>query len=208
MKASEVWQTQKNAFHIYVKYIIHNFSYNMDLHYVTLEMKSTVSDQTIADRWLYRMSQDERSILWEVIISVILSKKVYMYTCPIPNGFRDRAISLYSMLYTVQTSNTSCPHTSCKVHWCWRWNFSKCIILGKLYRLYNLNNKYRYYRQNVISFLSTTLELYSEIALSRKQFGIGHMYIYTFCLEWPILWPPRILTFLPGTFYILMVYEV
>jgi hypothetical protein len=26
----------------------------------------------------------------------MLSKKVYMYMCPIPNGFRDRAISLYS----------------------------------------------------------------------------------------------------------------
>jgi hypothetical protein len=40
----------------------------------------------------------------------------YMYMCPILNGFRDRAISLYSSLYTVQTSNTPCPHTSCKVH--------------------------------------------------------------------------------------------
>jgi hypothetical protein len=49
--------------------------------------------------------------------------------CPIPNGSRDRAISLYSTLYTVQTSNTPCPHTDCKVHWCWRWNFRKCIIL-------------------------------------------------------------------------------
>jgi hypothetical protein len=29
--------------------------------------------------------------------------------CPIPNGFRDTAASLY----TVQTSNTPCPHTSC-----------------------------------------------------------------------------------------------
>jgi hypothetical protein len=29
-------------------------------------------------------------------VSVILSKKLYMYMCPIPNGFRDRAISLYS----------------------------------------------------------------------------------------------------------------
>jgi hypothetical protein len=46
------------------------------------------------------MSQEERSIFWEVTISVILSKKVYMYMCPIPNGFRDRAISLYSTLYT------------------------------------------------------------------------------------------------------------
>jgi hypothetical protein len=70
--------------------------------------------------------QEERSIFGEVLVSVILSKKVYMYMCPIPNGFRDRAISLYSILYTVQTSNTPCPHTSCKVHWCWRWNFRKC----------------------------------------------------------------------------------
>jgi hypothetical protein len=44
------------------------------------------------------MSQEERSILGEDIVSVILSKKVYtsMYMCPIPNGFRDRAISLCS----------------------------------------------------------------------------------------------------------------
>jgi hypothetical protein len=56
------------------------------------------------------------------------------------NGFRDKAVSLY----TVQTSNTPCPHTSCFVHWCWRWNFRKCIILGKLYQLCHVNNKYRY----------------------------------------------------------------
>jgi hypothetical protein len=46
--------------------------------------------------------------------------------------------------------------------------------------------------------------LYSEIALSRKPFEIGHIYTYTFCLKWPILWPPRILTFPPGTFCIWM----
>jgi hypothetical protein len=33
-----------------------------------------------------------------------------------------------------------------------------------------------------ISFLSTVLELYSETALSRKPFGIGHMYTYNFLL--------------------------
>jgi hypothetical protein len=44
---------------------------------------------------LYRVSQEGRSIFWEVIVSVTLSKKVYMYMCPIPNGFRDSAISLY-----------------------------------------------------------------------------------------------------------------
>jgi len=42
------------------------------------------------------MSQEAISIFWEVTVSVILSKKLYMYMCPIPNGFLDRAVSLYS----------------------------------------------------------------------------------------------------------------
>jgi hypothetical protein len=42
-----------------------------------------------------RVPQEERPIFWEVIVSVILSKKVYENMCPIPNGFRDTAISLY-----------------------------------------------------------------------------------------------------------------
>jgi hypothetical protein len=54
----------------------------------------------------------EKSIFWEVTVSAILSKTVDMYICPIPNCFRDIAISLYSTLHTV----TPCPHTSCKVH--------------------------------------------------------------------------------------------
>jgi hypothetical protein len=41
------------------------------------------------------MSQEETSIFWEVIVPVILSKKVQTYTRPIPNGFRDRAVSPY-----------------------------------------------------------------------------------------------------------------
>jgi hypothetical protein len=45
---------------------------------------------------LYTMSQEERSIFWEVIVSVILSKKVYTYLYHIRNGFRARAISPYS----------------------------------------------------------------------------------------------------------------
>jgi hypothetical protein len=45
---------------------------------------------------LYTVSQKKRSIFRDVIISIILIKKVYMYMCPIPNGFRDRATSLYS----------------------------------------------------------------------------------------------------------------
>jgi hypothetical protein len=45
---------------------------------------------------IYRVSQEEMSIFWEVTVSVILSKRAYKYMCPIPNGFWDRAISLYS----------------------------------------------------------------------------------------------------------------
>jgi hypothetical protein len=70
---------------------------------------------------LRRMSQDERSIFWEDIVSVIVSKKLHVHMCPIPSGFRDTAISLYSskiddkkeILHTV--SNTSIYCSSDKV---------------------------------------------------------------------------------------------
>jgi hypothetical protein len=42
--------------------------------------------------YIYRVSQEERSIFWEAIVSVILSKNVYVNMCPILNGFRDRGI--------------------------------------------------------------------------------------------------------------------
>ena len=41
--------------------------------------------------YIYRVSQEERSIFWEVKVSVILSKNVYMNMYPVLNGFRDRA---------------------------------------------------------------------------------------------------------------------
>jgi hypothetical protein len=48
---------------------------------------------------------------------VILSKKVYIYICPIPNGFQDRAISLYSS--SVLVSNVvlfpAVPHQCLKL---------------------------------------------------------------------------------------------
>jgi hypothetical protein len=46
-----------------------------------------------------RVSHEERSIFCEVRESIILSKKcTCVYMCPLSNGFRDRAISLYSSL--------------------------------------------------------------------------------------------------------------
>jgi hypothetical protein len=57
-------------------------------------------DRTILVVWLGRLVlsfppallREGKSILWEVIVSVILSKNLYMNMCPIPNGFQDRAI--------------------------------------------------------------------------------------------------------------------
>jgi len=46
--------------------------------------------------YIHTVSQEERSIFCEVIVPVILSKSVYMNMCPIPNGFRDRAIWMYN----------------------------------------------------------------------------------------------------------------
>jgi hypothetical protein len=65
---------------------------------------------------LYRVSQEERSILSEVIGSVILSKTVYMHMCPVSNSFRDRGILLYSdktvhkkeILHTVANTGIYC----------------------------------------------------------------------------------------------------
>jgi hypothetical protein len=37
--------------------------------------------------------QEESSVFWEVIVPVILSKELYMYMCPIPNGLVYVAVS-------------------------------------------------------------------------------------------------------------------
>jgi hypothetical protein len=44
---------------------------------------------------IYRVSHEERSIFWEVIVSVILRKRVYMNMCAIPNGFRYLARDIF-----------------------------------------------------------------------------------------------------------------
>jgi hypothetical protein len=78
------------------------------------------------------VSQEERSIFWEVTVSVILRKEVYMYMCPIPNGFRNKSISLYRQ---------ATRHVLTRV--------AKCIDVdggifeNVLYQLFHLKNKYR-----------------------------------------------------------------
>jgi hypothetical protein len=55
-----------------------------------------------------QVSQEERSVSWEVIVSVILSKKVYVYMYPVLNSIRDRAISLYSSKIVDKEDITYC----------------------------------------------------------------------------------------------------
>jgi hypothetical protein len=138
------------------------------------------------------MLQEERSIFWEVIVLVILSKKVCMHMYPIPDGFRDRAISLYRNVK--MNSDEQHAVSSHKFQSELILEFWICIILGMLYQLCHMYNKCQYYKQYIISLLSTILELYRGIALSRKPFGIWHMYMYIFLLRmtyynFPEYWP-------------------
>jgi hypothetical protein len=108
--------------HCYITYI-HTFSSNFARFCCFISPWNKVVPCDIRKHLKQRVSQEERSVFWEVIVSVILSKNVYMYMGPNTNGFRDRVISPYSSYHLhrgtsryTQMSNTPCPYMSCKVH--------------------------------------------------------------------------------------------
>jgi hypothetical protein len=72
-------------------------------------------------KYIYRVSQEERSVFWEVIVSVILSKILYIYMCPIRNCFGDTAISLRCTVYSVRATH----HVLTRV--------AKCIDVGGIF---------------------------------------------------------------------------
>ena len=55
----------------------------LDLWMVQWESSKTATVNT------HRVIQEESAILWEIIVCVILSKKVHMNMGPILNGYRD-----------------------------------------------------------------------------------------------------------------------
>jgi hypothetical protein len=55
---------------------------------------------------LYRVSQEESSIFWEVVVSVILRKNIYMNMCPIPNDFRYLARNIFLPSLSVSNHNS------------------------------------------------------------------------------------------------------
>jgi hypothetical protein len=118
------------------------------------------------------VSQEERLIFWEFIVWAILSKKAYMYMCPIPNGFRGSAISLYRRATRHVLSRVArCIDVDGGIS-------EKNIILDELYQLCRLNNKYRHYKLYAI-FLSYQ-QFWNCTLKSGRPFGIKHMYIYIF----------------------------
>jgi hypothetical protein len=95
--------------------------------------------------------------------------------CAIPNSFRDRAISLYSSSDVRQDADEQHAMSSHELRSAMMLTveFSKmCILLGKLYQLCHLNKMPVLETVHNISFLSTTLELCSEIAQSRKRIQV------------------------------------
>jgi hypothetical protein len=145
---------------------------------------------------IIQVSQEERSIFWEVTVSLILSKKLYMYMYLILNSFWARAFSLYTSKIVDKkeishpVSNTGIYCSSNKVG-----SLPSIIHFLKFHR-----QLLRWHGMLLISAVYNVL--YSTTALSRKPFGIGHIHIHFLCLEWLILWPPTILTFPLGTFCI------
>jgi hypothetical protein len=123
---------------------------------------------------IYRMAHQERSAFWEDIASVILSQKtVYVHVS------YSRTVSKIELFHCTDEQHAMSSH-----------ELQSAVMLTVAF------SKVYYTRETVpslslgqqiplletvcnISFLSTVLELYSEITLSRKPFGIGCMYIYT-----------------------------
>jgi hypothetical protein len=56
------------------------------------------------------MSQEGRSIFWDVMVSAILSIKVYMYMYPIPNSFQDRARDVITCIKECQDALRQATH--------------------------------------------------------------------------------------------------
>ena len=59
---------------------------------------------------LYRVIQEESAILWEMIVCVILSKKVHMNMGPILNSYRD-----YGKIMVIHPSYCDACDVSCDV---------------------------------------------------------------------------------------------
>jgi hypothetical protein len=111
-----------------------------------------------------------------------------MYMYPIREVFRDRAISLYSSKIFDKkeilniVSNTGVYSSNVNVGTVYlEKNISKNPIVNINALRSSCEDIACCSSECILTFLNNVL--HSKINLPRKPFGIGHMYIYTFCLE-------------------------
>jgi hypothetical protein len=142
--------------------------------------------------WLYRTFQEEKSVFWEVIVSVIPSKKIlFMYVSyskllhsTVPKLLiRKRYYVLFLIpVFIVQVTKLvqfTQYNTFRKIPPSSWMHFATRVRTWRVARLYSV--------QCNVQWNSSI----SETVRNRTC-------TYTlFCLEWPILWLPRILTFPP-----------
>ena len=57
-----------------------------------VKKKNILNNFSIDFNLLYRVVQQESLIFWGTVVPVIVSEKVHMHMCVIPNGYRDGAI--------------------------------------------------------------------------------------------------------------------
>jgi hypothetical protein len=126
---------------------------------------------------MYKVSQDGRSIFWELIVSAILKKK-WICTCVLFRTVSEIEIFhctvskllIRKILRMVSNTGVYCQVTKL-VQFTWYNTFSKIPPSTSMHFVARVRT------WRVARLYSV---LYSEIALSRKQFGIGHMYMYTY----------------------------
>jgi hypothetical protein len=126
---------------------------------------------------IYRMSQVEKSVFWEVILSVIWRKKC-ICTCVL-----FRTVSEIELFHcTVRkidilrsVSNTGIHCSSYKI---W-YSLLSTIHFQKFHRQHQRILQLVWGHGVLLVCTVYSTALYSEISLSRKPFGIGHMYIYS-----------------------------
>jgi hypothetical protein len=101
----------------------------------------------------YTVSQEVSSVLWEVIVSVILRKNVYMNMCPIPNDFRYLARNIFL------PSHRNAPISEARES-VWSVSWLLWLLIERDGRKI-LRAKFKILRPKY-----------------RKPFGIGHMFIW------------------------------
>jgi hypothetical protein len=112
--------------------------------------------------------------------------------------FRDRAVSLYS-----ERDITYCFSYRYLLSKWQSWYSLLSIIYFRKFQRQHQCTLQLVWGSGVLLVCTVYSVLCNEMALSQKPFGLGHLYVYLFsCLKWPIVRPPRILHFPPGTFCI------